>query len=238
MWWPGLSKQLEETVCRCSVCTKFQVPRVEPLISSQLPSLPWQKVGTDLFEWEKANYLLVVDHLSRWIDISKLEQTTSRCVISHMSSIFTRYGIPELIVSDNGPLYSSEIFKEFARNYGFEHITSSPHYPQANGEADRAVQTIKGLLKKAADPYLAMLVYRSTPLALGYTPSELLMCRKLRTTVPISRELRKPSVPNYRDIVERDMKEKQRQAKNYDTRHGARALSIGSRRHGLCPRSG
>ena len=224
VWWPGLSKQLEETVRRCSVCTKFQVPRVEPLMPSQLPSLPWQKVGTDLFEWEKSNYLLVVDYLSRWIEIAKLEQTTSRCVINHLSSIFARYGVPELVISDNGPQYSSESFKEFSRNYGFRHNTSSPHYPQANGEAERAVQTIKGLLKKAADPYLAMLAYRSTPLALGYTPSELLMGRKLRTTVPMSRELRKPSVPNYRDIVERDDQEKQRQARNYDARHRARAL--------------
>ena len=100
--------------------------------------------------------------------VAKLEQTTSRCVISHMSSIVARHGIPELVVSNNGPQYSSEIFKEFARNYGFGHITSNPHYSQANGEAERAVQTIKGLLKKITDPSLAMLGYRSTPLALGY----------------------------------------------------------------------
>ena len=203
VWWPGLSKQLEETVQKCPVCIKFQIPRAEPLLSSEIPRLPWQKVGTDLFEWEKSNYLLVVDYQSRWIEIVRLPQTTSRSIVNHMSSIFARYGIPELVVSDNGPQYSSDCFKEFARTYGFQHVTSSPHYPQANGEAERAVQTIKGLLKKSPDPYLALLAYRATPLALGYTPSELLMGRKLRTTVRMIRELRKPAVPNLEEVAER-----------------------------------
>ena len=225
VWWPGLSKQLEETVQKCPVCIKFQVPRAEPLLSSEIPSLPWQKVGTDLFEWEKSNYLLIVDYQSRWIEIVRLPQTTSRSIVNHMSSIFARYGIPELVVSDNGPQYSSDCFKEFARTYGFQHVTSSPHYPQANGEAERAVQTIKGLLKKAPDPYLALLAYRATPLALGYTPSELLMGRKLRTTVPMTRELRKPAVPNLEEVAERDRREKQRQTDNFNAHHGARALS-------------
>ena len=61
-----------------------------------------------------------------------------------------------------------------------------PRYPQANGEAVRAVRTIKGLLKKNADPYLALLMYRSSPLQNGLSPSELLMGRKLKTTLPKS----------------------------------------------------
>ena len=224
VWWPGLSKQMEEVVRKCPECIKNQPPSTEPLLSTPLPSLPWQRVATDLFEWEKSNYLLNVDYFSRWIEISRLEQTTSNCVINHIRSIFARYGIPEVVVSDNGPQYSSDLFKQFAKEYGFSHVTSSPHYPQANGEAERAVKTVKNLLKKAVDPYLALMAYRSTPLSLGYTPSELLMCRKLRTTVPISRELRKPHVPNYSAITERDRREKRRQTQNFNSRHRATEL--------------
>lgn len=83
------------------------------------------------------------------------------------------------LVSDNGPQFSGLIFKAFARQYGFEHVTSSPYYPQSNGLAEKALQIVKCLLKKAAeareDPHLAILNYRSTPLEGGKSPAELLM---------------------------------------------------------------
>ena len=66
---------------------------------------------------------------------------TAKCVINHMQSIFARFGVPEIVVSDNGPQYSSEAFSNFATEYGFQHLTSSPLYPQSNGEAERAVRT-------------------------------------------------------------------------------------------------
>ena len=75
--------------------------------------------------------------------------------INHTKSIFARYGIPETVISDNGPQFSSEAYAQFAREYGFKHATSSPNHPQGNGEAERGVQTIKNLLKKEGDPYLA-----------------------------------------------------------------------------------
>ena len=226
VWWPGMSVDLEKVVRSCAECSKYQPPRHEPLLSTPMPSLPWQRIGSDLFEWKGVNYLLLVDYFSRWIEIAKLEQATSSCVIGHMQSIFARYGIPEVVVSDNGPQYSSEMFSQFARDYGFKHTTSSPHYPQANGEAERAVKTVKAMLQKAKDPYLALLAYRSTPTAVGYTPSELLMNRKLRTTVPIVTELRLPKVPNYLEVVERDLVEKQKQTKNFNQRHAAKELPV------------
>ena len=119
----------------CPECMKSQTPRAEPLIPTALPEFSWQKFATDLFEWKKANYLLIVDYYSRWIEITKLEQTTSQCVIKHMSSIFARYGTPEMVMSDNGPQYASDTFRQFATEYGFVHNTSSPHFPQSNGEA-------------------------------------------------------------------------------------------------------
>ena len=68
--------------------------------------------------------------------------------------MFSRQGIPEFMVSDNGPQYSSHEMKEFAQLYGFTHITSSPRYPQSNGQAERAVQAVKKLLRTSGDLYL------------------------------------------------------------------------------------
>ena len=93
-------------------------------------------------------------------------------------------GIPEIVVSNNGPQFAAATFSKFAQEWGFTHLTISPHYPQSNGEVERAVKTPKNLIIKAKDPYLAVLSYRSTPLDNGYTLAELLMGRKLRSTIP------------------------------------------------------
>ena len=174
-----------------------------------------------LFQWKKHTYLLIVDYYSRFIEISQLNRTTAEDVILHTKSIYARHGIPEVVVSDNGPQYSAEAYARFPREYQFEHITSSPHYPQSNGEAELAVQTVKCLLKKEGDPYLALLSYRATPLQSGFSPSELLMPRKLRTNVPVTREVLKPQVPDLSSVRERDERHKTRQQSNYNSRHGA-----------------
>ena len=191
LWWPGLSRQLEELVKNCSTCRKCLNQRREPLIPTALPELPWQRVGTDLFEFRGHSYLLVVDYYSRFIEIARLDRTTSEEIILQTKKIFARYGIPEVVVSDNGPQYSSEAYAAFAWQFQFEHVTSSLHYPQSNGEAEHAVQMVKNLPKKEGDLYLALLPYRSTPLK-----CELLMARKLRTNVPITWESLKPTVPD------------------------------------------
>ena len=88
VWWPLLSKQLEEIVQNCPECCKSRSQRAEPLKPTTLPSRPCQKVGTDLFEWKKLVYLLIVDYCSRWIEVAKFEQTTAECAITHSKSIF------------------------------------------------------------------------------------------------------------------------------------------------------
>jgi len=121
-----------------------------------------------------ATYLLVVDYYSRFPEVVQLRSTTSQSVINALKAIFARYGIPEILLSDNGPQYSSTEFSEFAANYGFVHGTSSPHYPQSNGLAERAVKTVKKLLKESTDQCLALLSYRTTPLPwCGLSPAEL-----------------------------------------------------------------
>ena len=136
--------------------------------------------------------------------------------------MFARWGIPEVFVSDNGGQFASESFKKFALQYGFRHIYTSPHFPQANGEAGSAVKIAKRILRQP-DVFLALMAYRSTPVtATGVSPSELIMGRKLRTTVPISSEKLKPEWPDFDDVQKRDALTKSVMRDNYNRLHGVR----------------
>ena len=115
-----------------------------------------------------------------------------------------RHGVPETLVSNNGPQFSSKEFVLFAKDEGFSHVTSSPGHASGNGEVERVVHTIKELFSAAKDQYSALLNYRSTPLANGYSPAELLMSRKIRTKLPeLPRNLH-PVLPNQRHLQERE----------------------------------
>ena len=149
----------------------------------------WRKIGADLFTLFGKNFLVVVDYTSNYPEVAKLEDLSSTNTISHMKSIMARHGLPSVVVSDNGPQFSSREFRQFAMQYGFKHVTSSPEYPQSNGKAEQAVQIVKRLLKKAKendeDPYLALLIYRASPLSgSDRSPGEISMNRKLRTKLP------------------------------------------------------
>ena len=150
----------------------------------QLPDYSWQKSGMHLFKLKGHTYLIIIDNYSRWIEVSSLQKTTSGSIVNNCKSVFSRNGILELVISDNGPQFISKVFLDFSNRFGFVHLTSSPHYPQGNGEAERAVQTIKNLIKKASDPYIALLNYRSIPLQHDKSPAELFMNRKLQTRIP------------------------------------------------------
>ncbi len=138
------------------------------------------------FSGRMISTLLVIDYFSRFVKITKLSSTTAACVVTHLKSMFARHGIPTEVISDNGPQFSAKYFRKFAKEWGFSHTTSSPRYPQANGEAERAVRTVKDFLSNTADPYLAPMEYKATPFANGYSPAELLIGRKLCTIQSLS----------------------------------------------------
>uniref|UniRef100_A0A8C5GKQ1 Integrase catalytic domain-containing protein n=1 Tax=Gouania willdenowi TaxID=441366 RepID=A0A8C5GKQ1_GOUWI len=144
--------------------------------------------------------------------------------MTRTKSMFARHGIPETLITDNGPQFSCREMEHFAKEYCFEHVTSSPRYPQSNGEVERAVRTVKDLLKKASDPYRALLAYRTTALANGYSPAQLLMGRRLRTTLPMLPEALQPCVPDLRQVRHVERERRLRQTEPFNARHRTRNL--------------
>ncbi|XP_048771969.1 uncharacterized protein K02A2.6-like [Ostrea edulis] len=165
-----------------------------------------------------------MDYFSRYLEIAYLDNITSNHVVGKLKNMFARWGIPEELVSDNGGQFSSKSFRQFSIDYGFHHTFSSPHYPQANGEAESAVKVAKRILKQP-DVFLALMAYRSTPVhATGTSPSELIMGRKIRTTVPICSDQLEPGWPVLGKVREKDRQSKHRMRVNFNRMHGARTL--------------
>lgn len=117
------------------------------------------------------------------------------------SQFFARNGIPFEVISDNGTQYTSQEFREFAQKWNFQHTTSSLYHQQANGLAERTVQTAKRLLEKpktdGKDPYLGLLEYWNTPTDTG-SPAQLLMRRELRSILPITKKQLRPKTETYK----------------------------------------
>ena len=167
----------------------------------------------------------MVDYHSRYVEVVALPKSTSSLkIIQALKTIFARHGIPGEVRSANGPQYHSDEFAQFVKDWGFQHSTSSPRYPQANGEVERAVKTVKNILKKEQDPTKALLAYRSTPLASGYSPAELLVERKIKSTIPIIPRHLIPQLPNQELFKEKEEVYRSKQKKNFDNLHKAQQL--------------
>ena len=222
LFWPGMNAELKDFVRRCSVCAAYCPEQCcEPLQPHEIPSRPWQKVAIDLFSLESTNYIVVVNYYSNFFEIDKLNDTLSNTVIHKVKGQFARHGIPEIVVTDNGPQFAGGEFERFATQWQFHHITTSPRYPQANGKVENTVKTCKSILKKAKetnqDVCMSLLDFRNTPSeSIGSSPAQRLFGRRTRTQILISPKLLQPTALKGTDVSDKLHRAKQRHAWNYD----------------------
>lgn len=221
MFWPGMGRDIDRIVEKCTICQERHPSNTkEPMMPHRIPDRPWQVVGTDLFSWNNQNYIVTVDYYSRFFELDQLHSTTSAAVIHKLKAAFARHGIPETIVSDNGPQYKSREFEMFAKAWEFTHITSSPHYPQSNGLAERTVKTAKTIMDKAKadrkDAYISLLEYRNTPVDNFKSPAQLLMSRRLRSTLPSTNQQLQPEAVNHKDGYAKRLQRQEHQKRYFD----------------------
>lgn len=229
IFWPRMNEQIDAVVSKCKTCQEHQMSnQKEPMMQTPMPTRPWQMVATDLFQWEQKDYMVVVDYYSRYVEIAKMEETRSQTIVNHTKSIFARHGIPTTVRSDNGPQYTAKESKLFAQQWKFEHQTSSPYYPKANGLAEKAVAIVKRLLSLAKqddkDPYLSLLECRNTPVDNVASPAQILMSRRLRSHLPITDSQLQPQVIDP-ERIQKKLEEKQAKQKRYYDR-GSRQLPV------------
>ena len=189
IWWPKMDTEIENLAKSCLTCQKTSSSPAKSLLHPwEWPALPWSRLHLD-FAGPFLGYmfLVLVDAHSKWLDVQLMQSITSEN-ISKLKDIFEIHGLPQKIVTDNGPSFTSSTFKAFMERNGIKHICSAPYHPSTNGLVERAVQTFKQSLRQIQGTSIKeklnrfLFKYRITPHTVTrVTPAELLMGRRLRS---------------------------------------------------------
>ena len=196
VYWPVMNADLKEFFQNCELYNSYgQKQQKETMIAHEATDRPFEKIGVDLFELNGCNYLITVDYYSNFWEVDLLTSTSAVTVIRKLKEHFARYGIPSILISDNGPQFSSQEFKTFVSLWDVEHRTSSPGHQQANGKAEAAVKMAKRIIDRALknnqDPCLAILEYRNIPSQDSLSPAQRMFGRMTHTMIPVHCELLK-----------------------------------------------
>ena len=215
-FWPGIHSDILRFCRSCDICqrtiSKGRVSKV-PLGSMPIIDTPFQRIAMDIVGpihpmTERGNrYILtLVDYATRYPEAVPLPSIETTRVAEAMMNIFSRVGIPNEVLTDQGAQFTSELMKEISRLLTIRQLTTTPYHPACNGLVERFNGTLKTMLKRLCadkprdwDRYIAPLLfaYRETPQSsLGFAPFELLYGRTVRGPMTILKELWTGKVTN------------------------------------------
>ena len=196
VWFPGLDQEIERLVKSCETC-QLQQKNPEKAVPHPWthPKGPWERIHIDFCQFHNIQWLIVIDAFSKWLEVARMgKDTTSRKLINVLRTIFSRLGLPLVLVSDNGPQLVSTEFEEWLTKNSIHHITTPTYSPASNGFAESLVGKFKTAMTKMLQDNSDILtclsnwlmMYRNTPQSsTGLSPSEHLYGRKTRTALSI-----------------------------------------------------
>lgn len=195
-WWPSMDGEIENVSRACTQCLENAPEQSKSSLISWPSTLrPFERVHIDfLGPIQGKMFLILVDSFSKWVEVFQMANTTATTTVEKLRECFARFGLPDTIVSDNGPQFTSSDYKIFCKRNGINCMFSPPYKPQCNGAAENSVKSFKSALKKMLeDPSnqslnLLTLVsrylffYRSSiHCSTGETPYKLLFGREMVT---------------------------------------------------------
>ncbi|XP_026568106.1 uncharacterized protein K02A2.6-like [Pseudonaja textilis] len=192
VWWPGMDDQIAKWVSSCQPCQESRAaPPAAAPTKWESANAPWSRLHIDLAgPVHGKTFLVVVDSYSKWIDVALLPTTTTQAVVKALTRLFVTHGLPDTLVSDNGPQFTSCEFSMYVANLGIRHVLTAPFHPASNGMAERAVRSAKEALARFGQENWHsklsrfLLSQHTTPCtSTNKSPAELLMGRRLRTTL-------------------------------------------------------
>ncbi|XP_063894989.1 uncharacterized protein K02A2.6-like [Helicoverpa armigera] len=198
VWWPNIDAAVEDMCKQCETCAaEADAPCRVPIQPWPYHTRPWTRLHVDfLGPYKGLTFFVLIDSTSKWIEVFEMKHTNAANVIKVLRSTFARFGLPEELVSDQGPPFTSAEFKNFLKNNGIQQNFSPAYHPSSNGAAENAVKLCKRAIKKAYRDQLDidtalqtfLLAYRNTVHGTTReTPAMLLQRRTLRSRLDLLR---------------------------------------------------
>ncbi|GFT51646.1 uncharacterized protein K02A2.6 [Trichonephila clavipes] len=196
VYWKNIDNDIEEAAKNCVDCARYKAdPPKSKVHYWEYPSMPWERIHVDfagpIFEH---TFFLIVDAHSKWLEVYPMKVTTAKKTIECLRDSFARFGLPRVLVSDNGSQFTSYEFQRFMHKNGVRHKTSAPFKPSSNGQAERYVSTLKqslramhkyeGTIQQKLSTFLMQ--YRKAPnVTTTLSPAILFLKRDIRTRIDL-----------------------------------------------------
>ncbi|GFU84690.1 uncharacterized protein K02A2.6, partial [Trichonephila clavipes] len=213
VYWKNIDNDIEEAAKNCVDCARYKADPPKPKVHYwEYPSMPWERIHVDfagpIFEH---TFFLIIDAHSKWLEVYPMKVTTTKKTIECLRDSFARFGLPRVLVSDNGSQFTSYEFQRFMHKNGVRHKTSAPFKPSSNGQAERYVATLKQSLRamhKYEDTIQQklstfLMQYRKAPnVTTTLSPAMLFLKRDIRTRIDLLLpELKTKIQINYEEII-------------------------------------
>ncbi|XP_043229817.1 uncharacterized protein K02A2.6-like, partial [Amphibalanus amphitrite] len=236
-WWPGMSKDAAALVADCPSChakdaVLTQQARPAPLQPVELPDRPWSKLGLDIVgpipgAPPSAKYAITMtDYHSKWPEVALTSSIETDDVIQFLSQAWSREGLCDELVTDNGPQFTSDRFRQYLAQRGIRHHTSVVYWPRRNGAVDQLNREVKMWLKEATQlqsrTAASFSGHMRQRLALCQSPSALLHGRRMRLHLPVTTE----TPPRDSSLQHRVATQQQRNSRGYDSRQATRPSDL------------
>jgi hypothetical protein len=184
VYWKGINKDIEKYVENCENCQVLRKDDAKKMVGKWPEAkFSFERVHVDFFHFRGKEFLILVDAFSRWLEVQQMNKSNAEAVLRELEEIFRVFGFPKELVSDNGPPFSSYDFNSKLEKLGIKVTKSPPYHPQSNGLAERAVQSVKTVLRKFVNEFqqnfqinkalkVFLMNYRNLPCTEGFTPAE------------------------------------------------------------------